>query len=232
MTMQAVYFQEGNSIDYTPNADVAAGSVVLLGNIPGIANRDIPANTLGALQVSEGVFKVVKDASVFAQGDPVYWNPTGDPTGGTAGSGCCTSTATGTYLMGYATAAALTGDAVAYVELTPASLTNTMGGTPGASTAAAGSTTSDAGVLPAGTSRVYPTTGADDTKGVRIHASDKVTGRMLFIGNGVSNKILKVYPPSGGAINGASADAAFSSASGKGVLIVCLSSGSNTWLAL
>lgn len=101
----------------------------------------------------------------------------------------------------------------------------------GASTAAAGSSTSDAGVLPAATASVYPTTAADDTAGVRIHADDKVQGRMLHIGNGVSNKILKVYPPSGGSINGASADAAFSSVSGKGVIIVCLSATDNTWLA-
>lgn len=101
----------------------------------------------------------------------------------------------------------------------------------GASTAAAGNSTSDAGALPAGTAGIYPTTAADDTKGVIINAADKVTGRTLFIGNGVSNKILKVYPPSGGTINGASADAAFSSASGKGVIVVCLSSGDNSWLA-
>ncbi len=101
----------------------------------------------------------------------------------------------------------------------------------GASTAAAGSTTSDAGVLPAGTARVYPTTGADDAKGVRINAVDKVTGRRLFICNGVGNKALKIYPPTGGTINGLSADAAFSSASGKGVIVICTSSGSNAWAA-
>ena len=103
--------------------------------------------------------------------------------------------------------------------------------TPGASTAAAGTAYTDAGALPAGTSSVYPTTAADDTKGVIISDSDKVTGRVLFIGNGVSNKILKVYPATGGTINGASANVAFSSASGKGVIAICLSSGSNTWLA-
>lgn len=103
--------------------------------------------------------------------------------------------------------------------------------TPGATTAAAGTTTADAGALPAGTSLIYPTTAADGTKGVVISVSDKVTGRMLFIGNGVSNAILKVYPAAGGTINGAAADAAFSSASGKGVWICCLSSASNTWLA-
>lgn len=101
----------------------------------------------------------------------------------------------------------------------------------GASTAAAGSATGDAGVLPAGTATVYPTTAADDTKGVRVHASDQVTGRTILIGNGVSNKILKVYPPTGGTINGAAADAAFSSASGKGVIMHCLDGTANTWLA-
>jgi len=102
---------------------------------------------------------------------------------------------------------------------------------PGASTAAAGSTTADAGVLPAGTAAVYPTTAADGTKGVRVHANDKVTGRLIFIGNGVSNQVLKVYGPSGASINGAAADAAFSGASGKGVIMYCLSAANNTWLA-
>lgn len=101
----------------------------------------------------------------------------------------------------------------------------------GASTAAAGSTNADAQALPAGTASVYPTTAADDTKGVIVNDADKVTGRMLFIGNGVANKILKVYPAAGGTINGAGANVAFSSVSGKGVVMVCLSSSSNTWLA-
>lgn len=102
---------------------------------------------------------------------------------------------------------------------------------PGASTAAAGTTTADAGVLPAGTGQVYPTTAADGTKGVRIHASDQVTGRMLFIGNGVAAQTLKVYPPTGGTINGAAANAAFVSDSGKGAILFCLNASTNAWLA-
>lgn len=112
-----------------------------------------------------------------------------------------------------------------------ASTPNLSNLTIGASTAGAGTTTTDAGVLPAGTANVYPTTGANGTVGVRVHASDKVTGRTIYIGNGVSNAILKVYAPSGGTINGAAADAAFSSVSGKGVIMTCLSSSGNTWLA-
>ena len=102
----------------------------------------------------------------------------------------------------------------------------------GASTAAAGSATGDSGVLPAGTAPVYPTSAADGTKGVRIHASDNVTGRQIFVANGVSNQILKIYPPTGGTINGASADAAYSTASGKGALLTCLNSSTSAWAAI
>ncbi len=100
----------------------------------------------------------------------------------------------------------------------------------GASTAAAGTNVGTAGALPAGTANVYPTTAADGTKGVVIHAKDQVTGRRLFIGNYVSNQVLKVYGPSGAVVNGAAADAAFSSVSGKGVTAICLSGVGNTWL--
>ena len=103
--------------------------------------------------------------------------------------------------------------------------------TAGASTAGAGTTYANAGALPAGTGQVYPVSAADDTVGVIVSSSDQVTGRMLFIGNNVSNKILKVYGPAGAVINGAAANAAFSSASGKGVILYCLNGPANTWLA-
>lgn len=100
---------------------------------------------------------------------------------------------------------------------------------PGASTAAAGSTTADAGVLPSGTSSVYPTTAADGTKGVRISATDQITGKVIFIGNGVVSSALKVYPPSGGTVNGSAANAAFVTTAGKGAILICLSGSANTW---
>lgn len=99
----------------------------------------------------------------------------------------------------------------------------------GASTAAAGTTSGDAGVLPSATGSFYPTTAADGTKGVRIAASDRVDGKMVFIANGVSNQILKVYPPTGGTINGAAVDAALPSGSGRGAHLICLSGSANTW---
>lgn len=102
----------------------------------------------------------------------------------------------------------------------------------GASTAAAGSVVGDAAALPAGTADVYLTTAADDTKGVILSSSDKVAGRVVFIANGVSNKILKLWPPTGGVINGAAANASFSSDSGKGIIVICTdASGSGVWAA-
>ena len=52
---------------------------------------------------------------------------------------------------------------------------------PTASTAALGSTTADAAVLPAAAGSFYPTTGANGTVGVRINGADKIDGKMLFI---------------------------------------------------
>lgn len=100
----------------------------------------------------------------------------------------------------------------------------------GASTAAAGTVTGDATVLPAGTAEVYPTSAADGTKGVRLDAADNVTGRRLFVTN-TAAAILKIYPPTGGTINGGAANAAVSSVSGKGVILICVDGTAGTWAA-
>jgi hypothetical protein len=101
--------------------------------------------------------------------------------------------------------------------------------TVGASTAAAGTTTGDAGVLPAGTGGVYPTTAADGTKGVRINAADAVAGRQIVVGNSAA-AILKIYPNTGGTINAGAADAALSTTSGKGAILTCI--GGNAWVGV
>ena len=68
--MKAIYVQPGNAIDYTPTADVAAGDVVVLGTIIGVASYDIAANTLGALNVS-GVFDMPKASGAVTAGAAV-----------------------------------------------------------------------------------------------------------------------------------------------------------------
>ena len=47
--MKARYIQRGESIDYTPAADVAAGDIVKLGKLIGVAKLDIKPGELGAL---------------------------------------------------------------------------------------------------------------------------------------------------------------------------------------
>ena len=49
--MLARYVQKGDSIDYRPTAAVAAGSVIVIADLVGVARLDIEAHTLGSLAV-------------------------------------------------------------------------------------------------------------------------------------------------------------------------------------
>ena len=72
----AVFVQEGNQIDYTPSADVAAGDVIVLGDLVGVAKQPIAANTPGALAV-DGVFdfpKATGAGTAITAGAKVYWD--------------------------------------------------------------------------------------------------------------------------------------------------------------
>ena len=57
--MDARYVQKGDSIDFRPDRDVAAGEVVVMGKLVGVAKLDIKAGELGALAL-EGVFDMRK----------------------------------------------------------------------------------------------------------------------------------------------------------------------------
>ena len=57
----ATFLQTGNHIDFTPAVFVAAGSVVVQGELVGIADLDIPADRKGALAVA-GVYLFTKAA--------------------------------------------------------------------------------------------------------------------------------------------------------------------------
>jgi predicted RecA/RadA family phage recombinase len=73
----AVFVHDGNTIDYTPATDVAAGDVIVQGDLVGIAKVPIPAGALGALAVV-GVFDLPKatgDDTGIAAGAKVYWKP-------------------------------------------------------------------------------------------------------------------------------------------------------------
>jgi len=72
----ATFVHEGESVDYTPGSDVAAGDVVVQADLVGVAKQPIAASALGALAVT-GVFDFPKTAGVgeaIAAGAKVYWD--------------------------------------------------------------------------------------------------------------------------------------------------------------
>ncbi len=71
--MLARYVQKGDSIDYRPSEAVAAGDVVVIADLVGIARLDIEAGTLGSLAVV-GVFDIVKADGAVPSGSTVYWD--------------------------------------------------------------------------------------------------------------------------------------------------------------
>lgn len=72
--------KSGNpSIDYTPSGAVAAGDIVVAGELVGVARDAIAANALGSLDV-EGEFlfpKSTGSASALTVGTKVYWDASG-----------------------------------------------------------------------------------------------------------------------------------------------------------
>jgi predicted RecA/RadA family phage recombinase len=72
----ADFIQDGASIDYTPGSDVAAGEVIVQGDLVGVAKMTIPTGHAGALAV-EGIFDFAKEAEggvTFAVGALAYWD--------------------------------------------------------------------------------------------------------------------------------------------------------------
>lgn len=103
----ADYLHSGDVIDFTPNAAVAAGSVVVQGTQIGITKVAVPANTLGTLHV-QGVFDInCASATTFSAGALLYWN---------AGTSLITTTNTDV-LIGRAAVAKTAGQTKARVRI-------------------------------------------------------------------------------------------------------------------
>ena len=94
--MDARYVQRGDAIDHTPAADVAAGDVVVIGKIVGVAKLDIKAGELGAL-------------TAFAAGAEVGWDA--------ASKKAVAAGASGSAKFGHAVADADAADGAVFVRL-------------------------------------------------------------------------------------------------------------------
>lgn len=108
----AQFIHNGDSIDYTPGAAVAAGDVVVQGDLIAIAKLDIAAGQLGAL-ATVGVFDVPKATGAgtdITAGAKLWWNATNSRVEKTDGSGVHK-------YLGKAVRAALTTDATVRIRL-------------------------------------------------------------------------------------------------------------------
>ena len=107
--MDARYVQRGDAIDHTPAADIAAGDVVVIGKIVGVAKLDIKAGELGALALT-GVYEVAKAAgTAFAAGAEVGWDA--------ASKKAVAAGASGSAKFGHAVADADAADGAVFVRL-------------------------------------------------------------------------------------------------------------------
>lgn len=73
---KARFIQDGNAIDYVPQVDTPAETVVQFGSIVGVTHNDIKAGETGALFLS-GVYEVEKASGEIAFGDFLYWDASG-----------------------------------------------------------------------------------------------------------------------------------------------------------
>jgi predicted RecA/RadA family phage recombinase len=105
---QATFVHEGLSIDYTPGANVAAGDVVVQGDLVGVAKLDILTGRLGALAV-DGVFDFAKNTGVaYTVGQLLYWDDAAN---------VVTTTAAGNKLIGKVVRVAANADTTVRVRL-------------------------------------------------------------------------------------------------------------------
>ena len=101
------YVMSGDTLTLAAPYDVQSGGGFKVGNIFAVASFDALSGT-DVEGVTEGVFDLAKDASVFAQGDLVYWDDVAKKATSTVGSNL---------LIGNAAVAAVTGAAVVRVNL-------------------------------------------------------------------------------------------------------------------
>ena len=102
----ASYVQDGDLLDHTPASAVAAGEVVVIGSLVGVAPRAIAANALGSLAI-EGVWEMpCATGATGAQGSAINWYATSGVAHASTGTAA-----------GYLAKARAAGDSTVHVKL-------------------------------------------------------------------------------------------------------------------
>lgn len=71
--MAAIFYQNGDVIDYTAAGAIAFGDVVDLATRIGVAGADIPAGGTGPVHLT-GVYRIPKAAGAVTVGQALYWD--------------------------------------------------------------------------------------------------------------------------------------------------------------
>ena len=99
-TTAGIFRKSGDTLDYTPAADVAAGKIIVTAGCNCLALRPLPANQLGSLKILHKgeVVQITTDEAIgeTAAGTAIYVVPA---------TGLVTKTSTSNTLLGYARAA-------------------------------------------------------------------------------------------------------------------------------
>ncbi len=117
MWTEAMPYQEGKVIDYTPGSAVAAGQVLQVNGRAAIAMAAIAANVKGSIMV-EGIIEVQAAAVAGNAENVVGWDENGSPLDGTASSGAAVvSLPVADFILGSLVKALATTAGRAYVAL-------------------------------------------------------------------------------------------------------------------
>jgi len=175
---QATLFQSGGLVDFTPSgADTLPGDVVVQGSLIGVSSLLIEDSELGSIN-TDGIFDIVKITGAISAGAEVYWDATGNPVGGVAGSGAATATAGSNALLGWCTEDAASGDSQVRVKLANVQGVNVQG-----DLSATITDPGDAGAIPVtGQGTCDMTSGGAET---RTLAAPSFVGQMISLTHAV-----------------------------------------------
>jgi predicted RecA/RadA family phage recombinase len=148
------FVYDGDTIEVTAPYTQTSGGGMKVGTLFGVCSDDVVSGAVAEI-LTEGVFDLAKDTSVFAQGDKVYWDDTNK---------VASSTASGNVFVGRAIAAALTGDATARVLLNESGLGRSFISAEQTGTGSPQNIAHGLGVIPTGV-LVAPTDTAPSTTG-------------------------------------------------------------------
>ena len=112
------FIANGKVLTYTvPSATtIVPGQLLIIGGLNGVAQTGGTAGDKISVALV-GVYELPKATGAIAQGALVYWNATGNPVVGAAGSGAVTTTASTNTLIGTAYVAADSGAPLVQVRL-------------------------------------------------------------------------------------------------------------------